>query len=1237
MKKITFLIICSLLTAVVGAQDITFTFQNARNTNDGTDDFYEADVYIESSTDFKLGSGQIYFTYNTTAFGENIDGSGNFEYLQPDGAILAETYSGFPAYSSFIANDNTNSRVSTSFQQGLSSGTITANNVTSTAKHLFSIKIKYEDINEEPTVAFETGAVFLDQFFTACGPATFGLPDCTNNPGVQITNDTFDSSGSTPDTTAPVISLTGDAAVTVEAATTYSDAGATALDDRDGDITAAIITVNPVDTSIPGVYTVSYNINDDAGNAAAEVTREVTVSDTTVPVISLTGDAAVTVEAGSTYTDAGATASDSLDGDITADIVTINPVNTAVSGIYTVTYNVSDAAGNDAIQITREVTVSDTTIPVITLTGDAAVTVEAGTTYSDAGATASDSFDGNITADIVTINPVNTAMPGVYTVTYNVSDAAGNDAVEVTREVTVSDTTIPVISLTGDAAVTVEAGTTYSDAGATASDSFDGNITADIVTVNPVNTAVPGVYTVTYNVSDAAGNNAVQVTREVTVSDTTIPVISLTGDAAMTVEAGTTYSDAGATASDSFDGDITADIVTVNPVNTNVPGVYTVTYNVSDAAGNDAVEVTREVTVSDTTIPVISLTGDAAVTVEAGTTYSDAGATASDSLDGDITAAIVTVNPVNTAVAGVYTITYNVSDVAGNNAVQVTREVTVVDTTIPVITRLGSATVTVEIGTTYTDAGATAFDSLDGDITGDIVTVNPVNTSVLGVYTVTYNVSDGAGNDAVQVTREVTVVNTSVPVITLSGDATVTVEAGTTYTDAGATASDSVDGDITAAVVTVNPVNTAIPGIYTVTYNVTNSAGNAATEVTREVTVSDTTIPVISLTGDAAMTVEAGTTYSDAGAMASDSLDGDITADIVIVNPVNTSIPGVYTITYNVSDAAGNAAIEVTREVTVADTTIPLISLIGSTTVTIEAGRTYNDAGATASDSFDGDITADIITVNPVDTSVPGVYTVSYNVSDAAGNAAVEVTREVTVINATLPVITLVGDATVTVEAGTTYTDAGATANDATDGDITAAIVTVNPVDTTIPGVYTITYNVTNSAGNAATEIIRQVTVADTTLPIITLIGDNPIEIAQGEVYIDAGATAFDSLDGDITADIVVVNPVDTSIEGTYTITYNVMDAAGNAAAEVTRTVNVSALLNVEENEIESLEIYPNPTSDKLFISREVEKVIIYAITGQKILETNNNSIDMSSYRSGVYLVHIFTSKGNTVKRVMKR
>ena len=89
--------------------------------------------------------------------------------------------------------------------------------------------------------------------------------------------------------------------------------------------------------------------------------------------------------------------------------------------------------------------------------------------------------------------------------------------------------------------------------------------------------------------------------------------------------------------------------------------------------------------------------------------------------------------------------------------------VTVVDTEAPVITRLGGDPVTVVVGSVYVDAGATATDNYDGNLTASIVTVNPVNTAVVGSYTVTYDVTDSAGNPAVQVTRTVNVVNTTPP------------------------------------------------------------------------------------------------------------------------------------------------------------------------------------------------------------------------------------------------------------------------------------------------------------------------------------------------------------------------------------------------------------------------------------------------------------------------------------------
>lgn len=81
---------------------------------------------------------------------------------------------------------------------------------------------------------------------------------------------------------------------------------------------------------------------------------------------------------------------------------------------------------------------------------------------------------------------------------------------------------------------------------------------------------------------------------------------------------------------------------------------------------------------------------------------------------------------------------------------------------------------------------------------------------------------------------------------------------------------------------------------------------------------------------------------------------------------------------------------------------------------------------------------------------------------------------------ATAPTISLVGDATTTVEFGTPFVDLGATANDTTDGDITSNIVATGVVDTHHLGTTTLTYTVTNSTGFTASTtrtVIVQCTV----------------------------------------------------------------------------------------------------------------------------------------------------------------
>jgi hypothetical protein len=69
----------------------------------------------------------------------------------------------------------------------------------------------------------------------------------------------------------------------------------------------------------------------------------------------------------------------------------------------------------------------------------------------------------------------------------------------------------------------------------------------------------------------------------------------------------------------------------------------------------------------------------------------------------------------------------------------------------------------------------------------------------------------------------------------------------------------------------------------------------------------------------------------------------------------------------------------------------PTISLIGASSVTITQGTAWSDPGANASDTEDGDLTSHITVSGTVDAWTVGQYSVSYTVSDSAGNGTVAV------------------------------------------------------------------------------------------------------------------------------------------------------------------------------------------------------------------------------------------------------
>ncbi|MBC1458808.1 immunoglobulin-like domain-containing protein [Listeria newyorkensis] len=761
---------------------------------------------------------------------------------------------------------------------------------------------------------------------------------------------------------------------------------------------------------------------------------------------------------------AGVTASDTEDGDMTSKVtVTANDVDTSKVGTYHVTYSVTDSDDNTTTK-TITVTVTSNDAPVIVAND---VTVKKGSAFNPLdGVTATDTEDGNVTSQvIVTANDVNTSKIGTYHVTYSVTDSDGNTTTK-TISVTISNTEAPTIVATD---TPVKKGKTFDPmAGVTASDTDDGDVTSRMtVTANDVDTSKVGTYHVTYSVTNSDGNTATK-TITVTVTSDAAPVILATDT---TVKKGKTFDPkAGMTATDSSDGDMTSRVVvTANDVDTSKVGTYHVTYSVTNSDGNTTTK-TITVTVTSNDAPVITAKDQS---VKKGKTFSPlAGVTASDTEDGNVTSKVkVTANNVDTSNVGTYHVTYSVTDSDGNTTTK-TITVTVTSNDVPVIE---ASDIVQRIHQPFdVKKAVTARDTEDGDLTSKLtVTANDVNTEKAGVYHVTYSVTDSDGNTITK-TIQVTILTNDAPVITTS-DLYLKVGDKINPFD-GVTSSDLEDGDLTLAVeILSNNVNMAAAGAYEILYAVTDSDGNT-TKATRHVYVRTNDKPEIHV---ADQTFKAGFAFDPmTGVSASDLEDGDLSDNVkIIANDVNIDVAGDYHITYSVLDSDGNTT-EKTITITVLSNDKPVIT--GQDT-SFKAGRAFDPmAGITASDTEDGDITANIeILSNDVNPDVAGVYHITYSITDSDGNTT-EQTYTVTVLTNEKPVIHA---SDITLAFGQAFDPmAGVTAEDLEDGDITSQIKVINnDVNPNVAGIYHVTYSVTDSDGN------------ETQVTITVLVGAQPI------------------------------------------------------------------------------------------------------------------------------------------------
>lgn len=113
---------------------------------------------------------------------------------------------------------------------------------------------------------------------------------------------------------------------------------------------------------------------------------------------------------------------------------------------------------------------------------------------------------------------------------------------------------------------------------------------------------------------------------------------------------------------------------------------------------------------------------------------------------------------------------------------------------------------------------------------------------------------------------------------------------------------------------------------------------------------------------------------------------------------INDGIDSVYAINNKGQIVGSNNYQALMWDIGLLDLTPPVITIKGLDKISLIVGENYIEEGAIALDDYDGDISNNIIITGFVDTSIPGLYTIFYDVTDLSGNQAVKISRIVEIL-----------------------------------------------------------------------------------------------------------------------------------------------------------------------------------------------------------------------------------------------
>lgn len=1006
------------------------------------------------------------------------------------------------------------------------------------------------------------------------------------------------------------------------------------------------IVTNDFDGTLPswcgGTTTVTWTVTDGCG-ATSTASADVIITPDLTPPVFLNCPGTLTVNVDVDLCGANVIYSTPVAEDCNSP-VDVQLTSGLASGTFfplggtTIVFTATDACGNEG-KCTFTIIVEDSDVPqILCPSNDVVVCADAGlctwtgtTTVNPIGiencpnAQISYVISGATTVSTPVIGTAQGVVfnLGTSVIKYYISDVSGNID-SCSFNVVVTDCEDPVITCSDMLSVACgseDMPTWYNTIAATITDncSAPANMTLDTLLITDFyscGNTFDRVYM--FIVTDETGNSTYCTARYQTV-DLVAPVIDASGLVNLTVECndisnnnaliGWLATHAGLTATDVC----SEPVIWTNNFTGNLSdlcantGSTTVAFTATDACGNTSTE-TATFTITDTTPPVLTCPQNLVVSCNSPNQTAIinnwlSSANATDECDFNVPVInnyTTTTFIANCGQTGSYTVTFTATDDC-NNTTTCQRTITIIDNIPPqiispaldTIAECGPANAAQLIAWLDGHAQATATDNCSLSLIWQAELIQSIqgcgNTTK---YIYRFRVADECTNLSAWTTASFTIIDTTVPLITLQA-ANSTVECDGTGNLAqrtawlnnhgGAVANDVCGPAPTWSYVLINAIEgCGYTGQYTYRFTVTDACGNSSS-TTATFTIQDTTDPLITIqASDLTVECDGSNNTSEllnwlnnrGGAVATEACGA-----IIWTNNYGAIVPacgstGAVTVTFTATDECGKTS-TTTATFTIDDTEDPIWEILpqnvtiacnGSTDPYGQIVAWLNDVGgADAEDecsfvTYSNDYTG---LLNGCSSST-GSAIVTFTATDACGNFTTA-QATVSVVDNVAPVITLPAQNT-TVQCdglgNTTQLNAwlnnhaGAVASDVCS-QFTWSYNLINSIQNCGgTGVRTYSFVATDQCGNISLSTIATFTIRDTIVPQMTTLAsalvvdcDGQGNLTQKNNWLNShgGAVASDICSGPLTWTYDLINAQDScGLTGRYTYKFTVSDACGN-------------------------------------------------------------------------------------------